>query len=378
MKYLTGGPWVVMAAVFACVLGTVGCGEKTDPPGEGGGEVAEVDLDGPSLYQAQCAMCHGVTGDGNGIVVMDRPARSFKKGAFSFGNTPEALFKTISNGIGGTPMPGFKEILSEAQCRILADYVIELGPEPITVQPGQSEYRVVDKPLVIRGGLPPIADGLAPVTRGLLVGGTDGLTFEYNTKPLVLLGVRQGGFADRKDWGGRGGAELQPLGVVSHLVDGGGSSFMWSMFVSSDTVDPWVPIRAHLVATTVSDGVAWVEYKWPGTARNGSGSSPPPIRESGQAITLAGWPGYRRTFEASGDSAFGFMQLVQLHESKISVVAVGKAGRLLRRRTDDPLPTYFLEHTATSSNNVSTLLVDTLYGLKPTEENLKGLKELVQ
>ena len=34
-----------------------------------------------------CAPCHGATGDGKGTTVLDRPARSFKDGGFSFGNT---------------------------------------------------------------------------------------------------------------------------------------------------------------------------------------------------------------------------------------------------------------------------------------------------
>ena len=49
--------------------------------------------------------------DGNGVTELDRPARSFRDGGFSFGNTPEALFRTISTGIPGTPMPEMRDTI---------------------------------------------------------------------------------------------------------------------------------------------------------------------------------------------------------------------------------------------------------------------------
>src|SRR5262245_21317633 len=83
---------------------------------------------GRTLFLANCATCHGETGDVKGTTQLDRPARSFKDGGFSFGNTPEALFRTISVGIPGTPMPSFDGSLSEDQRRALASFVVTLGP----------------------------------------------------------------------------------------------------------------------------------------------------------------------------------------------------------------------------------------------------------
>src|SRR5262245_58704892 len=80
------------------------------------------------LFHDNCAQCHGDTGDGKGWAQLDRPARSFKDGGFSFGNTPEALFRTITVGIPGTPMPSFDSALGEQQRKLLADYVVTLGP----------------------------------------------------------------------------------------------------------------------------------------------------------------------------------------------------------------------------------------------------------
>ena len=79
------------------------------------------------LFVTNCAACHGETGDGKGTTELDRPARSFQDGGFSFGNTPEALFKTISTGIPGSPMPAFDASLKEAERRLLASYVVTLG-----------------------------------------------------------------------------------------------------------------------------------------------------------------------------------------------------------------------------------------------------------
>ncbi|MDF1839097.1 MAG: cytochrome c [Planctomycetota bacterium] len=377
MKNRAAPPWIALATVFACALGLSACGEKPDEPG---GETAEVGSQEPQdvhlVYLAQCAVCHGAEGDGNGIVKLDRPARSFKKGAFSFGNTPEALYRTISNGIGGTPMPGFKDFLSEELRRELAAYVIELGPEQEPVVPGASELHVTDNPRVIRGGLPPIADGMAPVTRGLLVGGTDGLTFEYNTKPVALLGVRQGGFVDRKDWGGRGGAQLQPLGVVSHVVDPGSHTFMWMRATADGST---TPLQARFVASSIEAGLAWIEYELPGTS-DSEGDSPVLIREHGAAVSAAGWPGFRRLFTTGHVSGFDGLQLSLLEAESLSEVANGGSGRVLVGSDSDGAALVHVVHMPVllRPGMESRWLVDTLYGLEPTEENLKGLKELVQ
>src|SRR5262245_27648388 len=80
------------------------------------------------LFVKNCAACHGETGDGKGTTKLDRPARSFKDGGFSFGNTPEALFRTISVGIPGSPMPGFDSALSEDDRKLVAAFVVTLGP----------------------------------------------------------------------------------------------------------------------------------------------------------------------------------------------------------------------------------------------------------
>src|SRR6185295_1999320 len=72
---------------------------------------AEVDAVARGLFAKTCATCHGLDGSGQGPSVLDRPARNFKDGGFSFGNTADAIFNTISSGIPGTPMPAFADAL---------------------------------------------------------------------------------------------------------------------------------------------------------------------------------------------------------------------------------------------------------------------------
>lgn len=175
---------------------------------------------GAAAFALHCARCHGATGDGVGTELLDRPARSFLDGGFSYGNTPDAIFRTLSHGIPGTPMPGF-ELLPEDVRRALAEHVIALGPPRVEVTPEETEMLVGARAVLARGMLPSIAGGAPEHPRGLLLGTPDGFSFEYRADDLRLLGVRQGAFVRRSDWTGRGGTPLQPLGrVVALLHDG--------------------------------------------------------------------------------------------------------------------------------------------------------------
>jgi len=177
--------------------------------------------DGAELFVAQCARCHGVTGDGQGAEVLDRPARNFKDGGFSFGNTELAISRTIANGVPGSPMPAFGEALSDAEMTAIARHVMTLAPAQLEVAEAETILHVTDHPVVVRGVLPPIVEGALQRPRGLLLGLPGGLTFEYDGATGQLLGVRAGEFVRRTDWTGRGGQALQPLGKVVWLNEGG-------------------------------------------------------------------------------------------------------------------------------------------------------------
>ncbi len=177
--------------------------------------------DGVGLYLQHCATCHGAQGDGKGPLVLEEPARSFEEGGFSFGNSREALFKTITSGLPGrSKMPGFKSYLTEDQRWLVVDHVRTLMPEEQTVSARDTELRVLDRPVVARGLLPSLGDDLPDWPRGLLIGSPDGLSFQYRTDDVRLVALRMGRFADRRDWNGRGGDPLVPLG--QRLVTFGG------------------------------------------------------------------------------------------------------------------------------------------------------------
>jgi cytochrome c553 len=206
------------------------------------------------LYIANCASCHGEKGDGEGTASLERRARSFVDGGFSYGNTPKAVKRTIVTGIPGTPMPAWGGAFSEEQIDQLADYVIELGPG-LPPPPANTEMVVGSRPLVVRGMLPPISSEAESLSRGLLVGLPDGFTFEFRTDDLRLLGMRQGRFVNRTDWIGRGGTALEPLGPVVLLEKEGAPPATFIVRVDGRQQD----LHSRLRGTVIARGEVWIQ-----------------------------------------------------------------------------------------------------------------------
>jgi len=67
---------------------------------------------GKAAYGATCLPCHGATGEGNGPVAfaIKPPPRNFVKDAFKAGDSPGAVFNTITNGLPNTKMVGYPQI----------------------------------------------------------------------------------------------------------------------------------------------------------------------------------------------------------------------------------------------------------------------------
>jgi mono/diheme cytochrome c family protein len=204
----------LVLALFAALLAVV-----ATPASAQHAEATDASV-GATFVRA-CATCHGADGSGTGPTVLDRPARDFKSGGFSFGNTPDALFRTITYGIPGTPMPAFGSAYPEAERVRLAEYVRSLGPPVEELDASDRVVVVTDRPRVVRGILPPVVENAPLRPRGLLIGTPEGLAFEYRIDGLRLLAVRQGEFVERTDWVGRGGTPLKPLGVPILVFDEG-------------------------------------------------------------------------------------------------------------------------------------------------------------
>ncbi len=254
----------------------------------------QVSSDVRELFVRNCAACHGERGDGQGVTDLDRKARSFKDGGFSYGNTPETVQRTIRSGIPGTPMPAFGEAFEASQVEALALYVIELGPG-LPPPPENTELVVKGRPVIVRGLLPPIAEGTQNQTRGLLVGLPDGFTFEYRTDDVRLLGVRQGRFVDRTDWIGRGGTPLAPLGRVVALLEGGEPR---STFARVDGAR-LSPLAARLRGTSVLEDGGELRYELVGP----EGVTRARVREWVKTVPLAIGVGLRRDFHLSGGAS---------------------------------------------------------------------------
>ncbi|MFT7677396.1 MAG: mono/diheme cytochrome c family protein [Planctomycetota bacterium] len=237
-------------------------------------------------FLAQCAACHGKDGDGLGTTELDRPARSFKDGGFSYGNTPSAIYRSMSFGIPGTPMPAFDAALSEEQRHALAKYVISLGPPQVETAVADRILEVTDAPIIARGKLPPIAEGTEETPRALLIGLNTGVSFQYRIDDVRLLGMRQGSFVERVDWTGRGGQPLKPLGKVTFLMEGGKPA---ATFID----DLGAPLRARLRRTSTLHKEARLIYD----LQNASGQTVAEVTEILGVVSTSIGSGFTRYFQ---------------------------------------------------------------------------------
>ncbi len=208
---------------------------------------------GQEIYMMYCAPCHGARGDGKGLIQLNRPARSFIDGGFSFGNTIHAIFKTTSSGIPGTPMPPFVDVLNEQQIKLVSMYVRSFAPSLKEATPDETEMIVGNHPVVVRGMIPPVHNGLELHPRGLVVGNPDRFSYEYLADNVRLLAIRQGDFVRRADWGARGGSPLELLGSIIVTVHDGES---YQLFTTEDNV----PLHAQLTATNTLEPYGIVRY----------------------------------------------------------------------------------------------------------------------
>ncbi|MFT7463652.1 MAG: mono/diheme cytochrome c family protein [Pseudohongiellaceae bacterium] len=264
--------------------------------------------DGQLLFAQHCAKCHGETGDGNGTEELDRPARSFQDGGFSFGDTELAIFRTITHGIPGSPMPSFGDGLSDDQRQDLAVFVRTLCPPRAEVTEEDTAMVVGDFPLVAKGLLSPVVSGAQTYPRGLLLGTTDGLTFEYRADDLRLLAVRQGPFAQRNDWTGRGGAPLVPLGSVVWLNEEGsppGLFFAESQSAEGDDIDRTdgtVPDRQPLQVDLTSISTPRSGASITSTLRDANDRPVGQVTEEPRRLTTSLGSGFSRRFTITANS----------------------------------------------------------------------------
>lgn len=127
---------------------------------------------GKAVYEQNCAACHGVNGDGKAdaaAFLLPKP-RNFREAKFRLRSTPMGslptdvdLFRAVSLGMTGTPMPPWKHMLSADERWAVVEYIKTFSPR--FADPNENRPTPVDL-----GAPPPrseaaIAEGKALFTR---------------------------------------------------------------------------------------------------------------------------------------------------------------------------------------------------------------------
>ncbi|NNF97076.1 MAG: c-type cytochrome, partial [Halobacteria archaeon] len=101
--------------------------------------------------QAKCWECHGDMGKGDGEKAAGLeddfgypiPPADLTTGQFKSGPSVKDIYRTMSTGLSGTPMPSYSDSLTETDRWALAYYVLSLSAytDPLTRQPLQISAR---------------------------------------------------------------------------------------------------------------------------------------------------------------------------------------------------------------------------------------------
>lgn len=113
---------------------------------------------GRLAYQVHCARCHGHEGRGDGpdAAVLRPPPRDFASHPWTHGETPEAIRAVIRQGIPGTAMTAWGDLLASQELDAVVDYVRTLGP------PAQNTAASDTQKSLLRGaGFEPIDPAIA-------------------------------------------------------------------------------------------------------------------------------------------------------------------------------------------------------------------------
>ena len=124
-------PLLMALYVYLAARGILGVVEYRPP------EVAALvkgEPNGAALYAQNCARCHGIGGNGDGLASahLDPPARKFGQEKFMLGTTSttipsdEDLFYLMEHGIPGTAMPPFPN-LTDGERKAVAQHIRRLS-----------------------------------------------------------------------------------------------------------------------------------------------------------------------------------------------------------------------------------------------------------
>jgi high-affinity iron transporter len=102
-----------------------------------------IDLaEGQRLYEKSCASCHGMAGMGDGPAarVMNPKPPAVGAAAAMHDVSPATMYRIVSVGIGGTPMPGYAGEMTPEQRWNIVWYLMSLRGSPQQVAEGEGLY----------------------------------------------------------------------------------------------------------------------------------------------------------------------------------------------------------------------------------------------
>jgi DMSO reductase family type II enzyme heme b subunit len=133
---------------------------------------------GRKVYEdTGCIVCHGDLGRGDGAsapTLTDdwghpiRPADFTQRWTFRGGPTRDDIFRTMTTGFNGTPMPAFGDALSPEERWAITDYMYSLGESDEPHYASLVSARHLDEPIDVTKGAAAFAG--APVARFPIVG----------------------------------------------------------------------------------------------------------------------------------------------------------------------------------------------------------------
>jgi len=94
-------------------------------------------LHGRTVYDHHCSSCHGLQGNGKGLLAAtwQPPPRDFTKGLFRYRSTPtgqlptdEDLLRTVTHGLPGSTMLAWEPFLKEAERQAAVAYLKNFSP----------------------------------------------------------------------------------------------------------------------------------------------------------------------------------------------------------------------------------------------------------
>jgi cytochrome c oxidase cbb3-type subunit 3 len=94
-------------------------------------------LEGRSIYLARCATCHGLEGRGDGPIashLLGPPVGNLTDAKWKHGDKPEQVLSVISQGVDGTRMAGWRQVLEPGELRAVTAYVFFLASRPVPAE----------------------------------------------------------------------------------------------------------------------------------------------------------------------------------------------------------------------------------------------------